>query len=68
MHRRKFISLIGGSVTLLPALARAQPTMPVIGFLGSETPALWVDRVAAFRQGLADTGFVEGRNVAIEFR
>lgn len=54
---------------MLPGAARAQQTqMPVIGFLGSETPALWTDRVAAFRQGLSSTGFVEGRNVAIEFR
>jgi putative tryptophan/tyrosine transport system substrate-binding protein len=69
MHRREFISLIGGTVALLPRVARAQQTaMPVIGFLGSETSALWTDRVAAFRQGLNETGYVEGRNVAIEYR
>ncbi len=69
MRRRKFISLMGGTVALLPALARAQqPAMPVIGFLGSETSASWADRVAAFRQGLGETGYVEGRNVAIEYR
>lgn len=69
MRRREFISLIGGTVASLPGLARAQPVaLPVIGFLGSETPALWGDRVTAFRQGLADAGFVEGKNVAIEFR
>ncbi len=42
--------------------------MPVIGFLGSETSALWTERVAAFRQGLSETGYLEGRNVAIEYR
>jgi putative tryptophan/tyrosine transport system substrate-binding protein len=68
MHRRQFISLVGGSVALLPRVVRAQHAMPVIGFLGSETPALWTDRVAAFRQGLSETGYVEGRNVAIEYR
>jgi putative tryptophan/tyrosine transport system substrate-binding protein len=69
MHRREFISLIGGTVALLPGVARAQQTaMPVIGFLGSETSAFWADRVAAFWQGLNETGYVEGRNVAIEYR
>jgi putative tryptophan/tyrosine transport system substrate-binding protein len=69
MHRRGFISLIGRSVALLPGVARAQQTaMPVIGVLGSETPAAWADRAAAFRQGLNATGYVEGRNVAIEYR
>jgi putative ABC transport system substrate-binding protein len=69
MHRREFISLIGATVALLPGVAGAQQTaMPVIGFLGSETSALWADRVAAFRQGLSETGYMEGRNVAIEYR
>jgi putative ABC transport system substrate-binding protein len=69
MHRREFISLIGGTVALLPGVVRAQQTaMPVIGFLGGETSALWADRVAAFWQGLNETGYVEGRNVEIEYR
>lgn len=66
--RRRFLSLLGGSAALLPAVARAQPAMPVIGFLGSETETLWRDRVVAFRQGLADIGYVEGRNVEIAYR
>jgi putative ABC transport system substrate-binding protein len=69
MHRREFISLVGGALAWLPGVARAQQTaMPVIGFLGSETAAAWADRLAAFRQGLNATGYVESRNVAIEYR
>jgi putative ABC transport system substrate-binding protein len=49
--------------------ARAQqPALPVIGFLGSESSATWVQFVAAFREGLSQTGYVEGRNLAIEYR
>jgi putative tryptophan/tyrosine transport system substrate-binding protein len=68
MHRREFVFLIGSTAILLPAVARGQTAMPVIGFLGGETAALWTDRVVAFRQGLADAGYVEGQNVAIEYR
>jgi putative ABC transport system substrate-binding protein len=69
MHRREFVSLIGGIVALLPGVARAQQTaMPVIGFLGSETLDAWTGRLAAFRQGLNEAGFAEGRNVKIEYR
>jgi putative ABC transport system substrate-binding protein len=69
MHRREFISLIGGTVALLPGVARAQQTaMPVIGFLGSETFDAWTDRLAAFRQGLNEAGYAEGRNLKIEYR
>lgn len=69
MHRREFLSLVGCTVALLPGVARAQQTStPVIGFLGSETSAHWADRLTAFRQGLNEAGFVEGRNVTIDYR
>lgn len=67
MLRRQFLSMIGGGAALLPMFARAQSVTPVIGFLGSETAIHWKDRVSAFRQGLADAGFSEGQNVAIEY-
>jgi putative tryptophan/tyrosine transport system substrate-binding protein len=68
MRRRDFIALVGGAA-VWPLAARAQqPAMPVIGYLGSETPDLFATRLTAFRQGLGATGFDEGRNVAIEFR
>jgi putative ABC transport system substrate-binding protein len=68
MRRRKFITLIGGAA-VWPLAARAQqPPIPVIGYLGSETPDRFATRLTAFRQGLGATGFDEGRNVAIEFR
>src|SRR3954463_8358870 len=65
MRRREFI--IGGTAAwALPARAE-QPGLPVIGYLGPESPERFASRVAAFREGLAQTGYVEGRNVAIEF-
>ena len=68
MRRRQFIALVGGAVAR-PLVAHAQqPAIPVIGFLSSASRELYVYVVSAFRQGLSETGHVEGRNVAIEFR
>src|SRR6266550_9622818 len=68
MRRRDFISLLGGAAVASPLVARAQQAMPVIGFLGIETPTAFADRVSGFRQGLSEMGYVEGRNVAIAFQ
>src|SRR5690349_2170465 len=69
MRRREFIALFAGAAATWPRFARAQnAAIPAIGYLGSESPDLFASRLRAFREGLRETGYEEGRNLAIEYR
>src|SRR5216683_3890599 len=69
LRRREFITLLGGAVAVWPLTARAQqPAMPVIGFLNATSPEGSTERLRGFRQGLKDTGYVEGDNITVIYR
>ena len=69
MKRREFISLVGGGAASWPFAARAQPAaMPLVGFLHGASPTYLGQFLDALRKGLAESGFVEGQNLAIEYR
>jgi len=68
MRRRELSLLLAGAMTSAPAPRAQQKAMPVIGILGTASPGAFAPYVTAFRQGLSETGYVEGQNVAIEYR
>jgi putative ABC transport system substrate-binding protein len=69
MRRREFISLLGSAVAAWPLAARAQqPTLPVVGFVNLASAKSYAPYLSAFLKGLSETGYVDGRNFAIEYR
>jgi putative tryptophan/tyrosine transport system substrate-binding protein len=68
VRRREFVTLLGGAAAWPLAANAQQPPMPVVGFLGSTTREAFRSDLTAFHQGLSETGYVENRNVAIEYR
>jgi putative ABC transport system substrate-binding protein len=68
VRRREFIAFLGGAASVWPVAASAQPTIPVIGFLHSGSAAAYAALVAAFHKGLNESGYIEGHNIAIEYR
>src|SRR4029079_12279043 len=68
IKRREFITLLGGTAAAWPLTGRAQQTVPLIGFMSGRAPETDTHLVAAVREGLREQGFVEGQNLAIEFR
>src|SRR5690242_9393388 len=68
MRRRDFINVLSGTIAAWPLAASTQPAMPVVGYLSSGTSAGFASFLKAFQQGLSETGYVEDRNVAFQYR